>query len=163
MLMAAMLEMARTLQGVEFIPKRTIVFAALDDGGGYQFVGHPPMPTGRSEIWTVVILQGIGASEARLARVESGPGLARAFDQSARRIGVGTDELDEWPFFSATYNSRMAWRDPRVHQSYQSLAVTRLGDERSGTPADTVDRMDPEQLAEAGQAATHFVMVVSYR
>ncbi len=31
---ATLIEMARTLQAMEFVPKRTIVFAALDEGGG---------------------------------------------------------------------------------------------------------------------------------
>jgi peptide/nickel transport system permease protein len=160
---AAMLEMARVLQEFEFYPKRTIVFAALDEGGGFRFVSHPPLPTTRSSVWTTVILEGIGAGEARLARKESSPGLARAFDQSARRMGVRTKRLDEWRFFTISSGSRLSWGDPRLNESYQSLAVTRLGDEFSGTPADTADRMDPENLAEAGQAATHFVMVTSYR
>jgi hypothetical protein len=45
---------------------RTVVFIASDEGGG--------------------------ADRTRLARREMGSGLARAFDQSARRLGVRTEE-----------------------------------------------------------------------
>ena len=160
---AVMLEMARTLQQMEFNPKRTIVFAALDDGGGYRFVSAPPLPTSRSEVWTTLILSGVGVGGSKLARAEASPGLARTFDQSAHQFGVRTEGLDEWPFFVMTSGSRLAWSPAELHSSYQALAVTRLGDERSGTPADTPERMTAEQLAEAGQVATHFVMLASFR
>jgi hypothetical protein len=160
---AAMLEMARTLQAQEFMPKRTIVFAAFDDGGEFRFVNSPPLPTTRSNRWTTVLLHGIGAGRNKLARIEEGAGLARAFDQSARRFGVGTEDLDAWRFFFIANGSRLAWGDPRVHEAYQGIAVTRKGDDLSGTPADTPDHLDPETLAEASQAVLHFAMVVSYR
>lgn len=160
---AAMLEMARTLQAQEFMPKRTIVFAAFDDGGDFQFVNSPPLPTGRSERWTTVILHGIGAGSKKLARVEQGAGLASSFDQSAHRLGVGTKDLADWRFFFIANGSRLSWGDPRVHTSYQGVAVTRLGDDLSGTAADMPDHLDPEKLAKAAQAVLHFVMVVSYR
>ena len=161
---AAMLEMARLLQELEFIPKRTIAFAAFDEGGGSRFVDSPAIPTTRSEVWTTVILHGLGAGETQLVRLESGPGLARAFDQSARRLGVRTRELGAWPFFFVANGSRLSWSDSVVNKSYQAVVVTRLGDDLSGTPADTVDRLDgPQLLAEAGRAATHYVMVVSSR
>lgn len=160
---AAMLEMARTLQAQEFMPKRTIVFAAFDDGGDFQFVNSPPLPTGRSERWTVVTLHGIGAGGDKLSRIEEGSGLARAFDQSARRFGVGTEDLAAWRFLFISNGSRLSWGDPVVHTSYQGVAVTRLGDELSGTAADTPSRLDPEKLAEASQVVLHFAMVVSYR
>ncbi|MGD8624774.1 MAG: ABC transporter permease subunit [Anaerolineae bacterium] len=160
---AAMLEIARTLQEMEFIPKQTIVFAALDDGGGFQFVSRPPLPTSRSEVWTTVLLQGIGAGEERLGRLGSGSGLARAFDQSARRLGARTETLDTWRFFFVTNGSRLSWGDPQVNKSYQGLVVTRPGDAVSGTPADTPEHLDLEQLAQAAEAVTHFVMVTSFR
>ena len=161
---AAMLEMARLLQELEFIPKRTIAFAAFDEGGGSRFVNSPAMPTTRSDVWTTVILHGLGAGETQLARLEAGSGLARAFDQSARRLGVRTRELDAWQFFFIANGSRLSWDEPVVNKSYQGVVVTRLGDDLSGTPADTVDRLDgPQPLAEAGRAATHYVMVLSSR
>jgi hypothetical protein len=160
---AAMLEMARLLQEIEFFPKRTIVFAAFDDGGDFEFAVRPPLPTRRSDLWTTVIVDGVGAGEQRLARLEAGAGLARTFDHSARRFGVRTTDLDEWRFFFVSNNSRLSWGEPRVHDSYQGLAVTRLGDDLSGTPADTLDHLDVEQLVRAAQAVFHFVMVLSYR
>jgi hypothetical protein len=160
---AAMLEMARLLQEIEFFPKRTIAFAAFDEGGDFDFVIRPSLPTGRSDLWTTISVDGIAAGEKRLARLEAGSGLARTFDQSARRFGVRTTDLDEWRFFFVTNDSRLSWNEPRIHDSYQGLAVTRPGDELSGTPKDTVDHLDAEQLREAAQAVLHFVMVLSYR
>ena len=159
---AVMLETARLLHDLEFVPKRTVVFAALDEMGGSEFVIYPALPTTRSDIWTVVILDGVGAGEAKLARLEWGSGLAHAFDQSARRFGVRTEGLDEWRFFFVSNTSRMR-SDPRAHDSYQGVAVTRLGDGLSGTPTDTLDHLDPKLLEEAGQAVAHFVMVLSQR
>jgi len=160
---AVMLETARLLHDLEWVPKRTVVFAAFDEGGGSRFVNDPVLPTTRSDIWTAVILHGLGAGEPRLARLEAGTGPARAFDQSARRFGVRTEGLDEWRFFFISSSSRLSSSEPSAHKSYQALAVTRLGDELSGTPADTLDHLDPELLAEAGQAVAHFVMVLSQR
>jgi hypothetical protein len=160
---AVMLETARLLHDLEFVPKRTVVFAALDEMGGSEFVIFPALPTSRSDIWTVVILHGVGAGEPRLARLEAGSGLARAFDQGARRFGARTEKLDEWRFFFVSNYSRLRYGDLRAHDSYQALAVTRPGDDLSGTPADTLEHLDSELLAEAGQAVAHFVMVLSSR
>jgi len=41
--------------------------------------------------------------------------------------------------------------------------VTRIGDELSSGPDDTLDHLDPELLAEAGQAVAHYLMVLSSR
>jgi hypothetical protein len=92
--------------------------------------------------------------------MEVGSGLARAFDQSARRLGVPTEELQEWRFFFVSgYGSSRVTSDV----SYSGLAVTRVGDEFSGTPADTLDHVDPELLAEAGRTVAHYLMVLSAR
>jgi peptide/nickel transport system permease protein len=160
---AVMLETARLMQDLGMVPKRTVVFAAFDEGGGGRFVIKPALPTRRSDIWTAVIVHGVGAGKRRLARLEAGAGLARAFDQSARRFRTRTEELDTWRFFFIYNDSRLRWGDPTVHTSYQGLAVTRAGDDLSGTPADTVEHLDSELLAEAGQAVAHFVMVLSSR
>ena len=108
-------------------------------------------------------IEGIGAGEPRLARAESGSGLARAFDQSARRFGVRTRDLDRWPFFFISGLSRQDWSEPSVDSSYQGLAVIRPGDELSGTAADTADRLDRHVLDRTGQAIAHFVMVLGFR
>ncbi len=160
---AVMLETARLLNELEFVPKRTVVFAAFDEMGGSEFVFYPALPTTRSDVWTVVILDGVGAGEPTLARLEVGPGLARAFDQSARRFTVHTEELDEWRFFFISNYSRLRGSDLRPHDSYQGLVVTRPGDDLSGTPADTLDHLDAKLLEEAGRAVAHFVMVLSSR
>jgi hypothetical protein len=160
---AAMLETARLLDDLDLVPKRTVVFAAFDEVGGNHFVGSPVLPTRRSNTWTALILHGLGAGEARLARLEEGSGFARAFDQSARRFGVRTQKLDEWHFFFVSNYSRLAWGDPTVPSSYQGLVVTRPGDALSGIPGDTLDHLDPELLAQAGRAVAHYVMVLSSR
>ncbi len=160
---SVMLETARLLHDLELVPKRTVVFAAFDEGGGSQFVNSPALPTERSDVWTAVILHGLGAGEPRLARLEAGSGLARAFDQGARRFGVRTEKLDEWRFFFISSSSRLSLSEPSAHKSYQALAVTRPGDDLSGTPADTLDHLDSKLLEEAGQAVAHFVMVLSQR
>ena len=160
---AVMLETARLLHDLEWIPKRTVAFAAVDEGGGQYFVEHPFLPTSRSDIWTAVIVYGVGAGRPNLARLGSGSGIASAFDKSARRFGTHTEELDEWRFFFVSNYSRLTWGDPSVNKSYQGLVVTRLGDEFSGTPADTLVHLDSQSLAEAGQAVAHFVMVLSSR
>jgi len=160
---AVMLETARLMHDLEFVPKRTVVFAALDEMGGSEFVMYPALPTSSSDLWTVVIIHGVGAGEPKLARLEVGSGPARSFDQSARRFGARTEELDEWRFFFVSNYSRLRGGDPRVHDSYQGLAVTRLGDDLSGTPSDTMDHLDPKLLEEAGKAVAQLVMVLSSR
>jgi len=160
---AVMLETARLMHDLEFVPKRTVVFAAFDEMGGSEFVMHPALPTTRSDIWTVVTLHGVGAGEPYLTRSETGTGPAHAFDQSARRFGVRTEELDGWLSFIVSNYSRVSYNEPRVYDSYQALAVTRPGDDLSGTPADTLDHLNPKLLEEAGKAVAHFVMVLSQR
>jgi hypothetical protein len=110
-----------------------------------------------------VIIHGIGAGEPHLARLEAGSGLANAFDQSARRFGVRTRDLPDWPFFFVSNYSRLSHGEPWVHKSYQALAVTRPGDASSGTPNDTLDHLDRKSLLSAGQSIAHFVMVLSSR
>jgi hypothetical protein len=153
---AVMLEVARLWHDLGFEPKRTVVFAAFDERGGNYFVNHPVFPIDPSDAWTVIILQGVGAGEPRLARLEAGSGLARAFDQSARRFGVRTEELDGWQFFFRTGYGR-------GDLSYSGLAVVRPGDDLSNSPADTLDHLDPELLAKTGQAVAHYLMVLSSR
>ncbi|MBL7062576.1 MAG: ABC transporter permease subunit [Anaerolineae bacterium] len=158
---AVMLEVARLWRDLGFEPKRTVVFAAFDEAGGEHFVNHPILPTSPSDTWTSVILQGVGAGEPRLAQMEAGSGLARAFDQSARRFGVRTEEMEDWQFFFTSGPRRSG----RVSSdtSYSGLAVTRPGDDLSGTPADVLDHLDPQLLGEAGRTVAHYLMALSSR
>ena len=157
---AVMLEIARLWRDLGFESKRTVVFAAFDERGGNHFVNHSPFPISPSDTWTVVSIQGVGAGESQLARQEIGSGMARAFDQSARRFDVRTEELEGWHFFfTSEYGSGYVTSD----ESYSGLAVTRLGDDLSGGPDDTLDHLDPKLLAEAGQAVAHYLMVLSSR
>ncbi len=153
---AVMLEVARLWRDLGFEPKRTVVFAAFDERGGRHFVNHSPFPTGQSDKWTAVVLQGVGAGEEKLARLEAGTGLARAFDQSTRRFDVRTKELDEYRFF---FTDGFGGMDP----TYSGVVVTRPGDDLSNTPADTLEHLDPQLLAEAGRAVSHYLMVLSSR
>jgi hypothetical protein len=158
---AVMLEVARLLHDLGFEPKRTIVFAAFDEKGENYFVNHPVFPVDSSDAWTAVILQGVGAGEPKLGRIEAGAGLARAFDQSARRFGVRTKDLDIWQFFFGV--DSWGAGTGRGDLSYSGLAVVRPGDDLSDTPLDTLDHLDPELLSETGQTVAHYLMVLSSR
>ena len=128
-----------------------------------SFVNQPPLPTSRSEVWTTLVLDGVGAGQARLSRLGTSAGLARAFDSSARRVGARTTDLDDWRLFFVTNSSRMSRGGAQVLKSYQGVVVTRSGDELSGTEQDKPERLDLQRMAEIGKAATHFVMVTSSR
>jgi hypothetical protein len=153
---AVMLEVARVWQEIGFVPRRTVVFAALDVDGGRQVVNHPPLPERTEDTWIEVDLRGLAAGEEALYRYEEGGGLARAFDQSARRFGVDTEPLAGWQFAFST-----GWG--RADEAYSGLAVYRPGDALSATPDDTIAHLDPGLLMEAGQTVTHYLMVLSSR
>jgi peptide/nickel transport system permease protein len=158
---AVMLEVARLWRDLGFEPKRTVVFAAFDEGGGKHFIHNPIIPTGVSDTWTAVTLHRVGEGQPRLARREIGSGLARAFDQSARRFGVRTEELDEWRFFFTGGSERIGYVTSDA--SYAGLAVVRPEDDLFGVPTDGLDQSDPELLAEAGRTVAHYLMVLSSR
>jgi peptide/nickel transport system permease protein len=160
---ATLLEIARLYRDLGMIPKRTIVFAVFDEGGGNRFVNDPPLPTRRSDSWTTIIVDGVAAGEPYLACAEAGSGLVRAFDQSAGRFGVRTRRLDTWRFFFVSNDSRLSYSTPTANESYLGLAVTRPGDALSGTSGDVIDRVDPELLREAGQAVAHLALVLASR
>lgn len=132
---AVMLEIGRLWRDLAFDPKPTVVFAAFDMGGGVHFMNHPAIPIRFSDPWTVVVVGGLGAGEASLARTELGAGLAPAFDQSARRFGVLTQRLEEWEIFCCDASSRSGAMRPGT--SYSGVAVIRLGDALEGPPATT--------------------------
>jgi ABC-type dipeptide/oligopeptide/nickel transport system permease subunit len=150
---AVLMEVARLWHELGFEPKRTVVFAAFDQGGAKHFVNHSPFPVSPSDRWTTVVLRGVGAGGARLSRAEEGMGLARAFDQSARRFGVRTTDLDPQEFF---FHSVF-----HVDATYSGLMVRREGDGLSGTPDDTLERLDPRLFAETGRTLAHYLMVLS--
>jgi len=150
---AVLMEVARLWHDLGFEPKRTVVFAAFDEGGDRHFVNHSPFPIDQSDRWTAVTLRGVGAGGERLSRVEAGMGLARAFDQSARRFGVRTDELDPQAFF---FNSVF-----QMDITYSGLMVMREGDDLAGTPGDTLEHLDPQLFVESGRTLAHYLMVLS--
>jgi len=159
---AVMLEVAQLWHDLGFEPRRTVVFAALDQGGGEYFVNHPALSTGTEDTWTVVVLHGLGAGQPALARYElGGYGLAHVLEQSGRRFGVRTEEAPPWPFFFVSQHGRSF--PATVHPAYSGVVVTRPGDDLSGTAADTLTHLDPQLLAEAGQVAAHYLMVLSDR
>jgi hypothetical protein len=171
---AVMLEVARLWQDMGFQPRRTVVFAAFDVGGGEYFVHHPVLPISTSDTWTAVTLQRLGTGGSRLARQEAGEGLARIFDRSARRFGVRTEELEGWTFFFTGGSERLG--SVRADVSYAGLAVVRPGADTGGTSAPSEapqirscavsdEPADPDQelLAAAGQTVAHYLMVLSSR
>ncbi|MCP4592856.1 MAG: M28 family peptidase, partial [bacterium] len=163
---AVLMEVARLWNELGFTPKRTVVFAALNDGGGRYLVHHPVFPASVSDIWTMVTLQGVGPGGPDLARREAGGGLANAFDQSARRFGVRADELDNWRFFFTGGSERLGYVSS--DQAYSGLAVVWSGDgdhagSVSASSPGSLDELDQDSLAEIGQAVAHYLMVLSSR
>ena len=156
---AIMLEIIRTWQEQEFVPKRTVVFAAFDEVGGRNFIQSPILPTRDSDSWTAVILYGLGAGNDKLAHAEDGGGLGNAFDKSARKMGTRTEFLEYWPFFFAESGGRGVGL-PR-DDAYAGIAITRIGNEFSGTPLDNRDHLDPDLITEAGITLAHFLMSIS--
>jgi len=131
---AIMLEIIRTWQEQEFIPKHTVVFAAFDEVGGRYFTQSPILPTRDSDTWTAVILYGLGAGNDRLAHAY-------------------------WPFFFAESGGRGVGL-PR-DDAYAGIAITRIGGEFSGTPLDNSDHLDPDLITEAGKTLAYFLMSLS--
>jgi ABC-type dipeptide/oligopeptide/nickel transport system permease subunit len=158
---AVVLEIARLWHDLQFEPKRTVVFAAVDEDGENYFTTNPILPTASGDTWTVIMLEGLGAGSPELARMETEYGLGNTFDQSARRCGVETEELGEWPFFVISYPFWLGGGRP--HPNFTGITVTRLGDELSGTPADTLNHLDPELMWESGCTLAHFLMILSNR
>jgi peptide/nickel transport system permease protein len=157
---AVMLEVLRLWQEQEFQPKRTVVFAALDEVGGRYFIDNPILPSTGSETWTTIIIYGVGAGGEKLARVDERAALSRAFDQSARKMGIQTELLNvDWPFFFEARGGR-GWGLPS-DDSYSGLVITRVGDSFSGTAMDTREHLDPDLLDEAGEALAFFLMNLS--
>lgn len=156
---AVMLEIARLWREQGFEPKKTVIFAALDAGGGKYLVNHPIYPRQPSDSWLVIEIEGIGAGEQRLTSESlGGLGLSRILEDSARRIGAKVNYLGEAGFFFGEVAGSYGFR---ADQAYSGLRVTRLGDELSGGPLDTLDHLDPELLNEAGRVVDHLLMVLS--
>jgi len=156
---AVMLELARLLDEVGYQPSQTIVFAALDQAGGPELLLRPIIPTDSSDSWTVLIIEGVGAGEPRLSRIDTGGGFAGLFDQSARRFHLRTAGMEDWLFFFSNGSGHNTFIPPDTQ--YTGLAVTRLGSAQSGTQADTRQNLEPRLLSEAGRALAHFLMVLS--
>jgi hypothetical protein len=156
---AVMLEVARLWQDLGFEPKRTVVFAAFNEGGGRHFAHYPIIPAKVSDTWTAVILQGAGDSGPILARHEAGAGLARAFDQSARRFGIQPEELKKWRFFFTSGSERLDYIS--TDQAYSGLVVVWPEGHISGVSFKEQDRRD--SLAQIGQTVAHYLMVLSSR
>jgi peptide/nickel transport system permease protein len=157
---AVMLELMRYLREIEFEPDHTIVFLAYDENGGENFVLDPILPTSPSDTWTAVIIHGIGAGDSNnLARIQTGGALDAVFDESARTMGVRTEPLDYWPFFFSGGGGR-GWDLP-PDPSYSGIAVSRPGDVYSGTPRDSIHNLNPQAIEAAGEALSHFLLVLS--
>lgn len=156
---AIMLEVLRQWAEQDYIPERTVAFAAFDESGGLNFLDNPILPTGGNETWTTVILYGLGAGDERIARVAVAGAPEKMFDDSARRMGSKTSDLGYWPFFFGGISGG-SWTLP-ANNSYSGIAITRPGSQLSGTALDTRQNLDPALLEEAGKAVLHFLMVLS--
>lgn len=155
---AVMLEIARLWQEQDFEPKKTVIFAALDAGGGKHLVNNPIYPRQPSDSWLVIEIEGVGAGEKQLsAESQSGLGLSRILEESAGRNGAKVNYLGEAGFF---FGEAVNPYD-RPDLAYSGLRVTRRGDELSGGPLDTLDNLDPALLDEAGRVVDHLLMVLS--
>lgn len=86
-----------------------------------------------------------------------GLGLSRILEESAGRIGAKVNYRGEAGFFFG----EVADRYSRPDQAYSGLRITRLGDELSGGPLDTLDHLDPELVGETGRVVDHVLMVLS--
>lgn len=153
---AVMLEIARLWQEQGFEPKKTVIFAALDAGGGQHLLLHPVYPRQPSDSYLVIEIEGVGAGEEWLSSESlGGLGLPRILQDSASRVGVKVNYLGEAGFFFGDSVTGHA------DQAYSGLRITRLGDELSGGPLDTLDHVDPELLGEAGRLVDYVLMVLS--
>lgn len=156
---ATMLEVIRLWREQDFVPDRTVVFAAVDENGAEAFMLDPILPTASADTWSVLIPYGLGAGEEALSRLDAGGSFQQLFDRSARQLQLPTRQLEDWRFFFTGGGGRN-WDIP-PNPSYSGLVVTREGDARSGTRMDTLDHLDPQYLCEAGQAIALYLMVLS--
>ncbi|MBN1264992.1 MAG: ABC transporter permease subunit [Anaerolineales bacterium] len=156
---AVMLEIMRLWAEKEFVPKRTVVFAAVDENGADYFAQNPIIGTGENDSWTVVILDGLGAGEQALARIDAGGGLEKIFDQAVRKMHVRPSTFEDYSFFF-TQSPYLAYT-VQVQGSYDGIYITNPGDELSGTPDDTLEHVDMQMLKENGAAIAYFLMLLS--
>ncbi len=155
---AVMLEIARLWQEQGFEPKKTVIFAALDAHGDEYLLSHPIYPRQPSDSYLVIEIEGVGAGEEWLSSESlGGLGLPRILQDSASRVGVKVNYLGEGRFFFGGDPDRYV----RADLAYSGLRITRLGDELSGGPLDTLDHLDSELLGEAGRLVDHLLMVLS--
>jgi len=156
---SVMLEVIRLWAEKGFVPKRTVVFAAVDENGAEFFAQNPIIGSGENDSWTVVILDGLGAGDSDLARIDAGGGMEKIFDQAVRKMHVRTTMIEEYPFFFAQ-SPYMAYT-VEVQGSYDGIYITNPGDELSGTPDDTMEHIDIQMMKENGAAIAYFLMLLS--
>jgi hypothetical protein len=156
---SVMLEVIRLWAEQGFVPKRTVVFAAVDENGAEYFAQNPIIGSGENDSWTVVILDGLGAGDSDLARIDAGGGMEKIFDQAVRKMHVRTSMIEDYPFFFAQ-SPYMAYT-VEVQGSYDGIYITNPGDELSGTPDDTMEHIDIQMMKENGAAIAYFLMLLS--
>ena len=137
----------------------SFIFAAFGEVGGLHFMQNPILPSAGDDTWRIIIIYGVGAGEDQLARIDARSALSTMSDKSAHNIGGRTDNLFGWRFFFNGSRGR-GWEIP-VDDSYSGLAITRLGDELSGSTIDTRDHLDPGLIKEAGETIALFLMTLS--
>ena len=154
-----LLETLHVLTEMDFQPRRTIVFAAVSEAGLEYLLRNPELSTQSQDDWTVIMLEGLGAGEANLARMETGGGLAALFDKSARLMDADTTELIPRRSHTAEL-VRTLQSKGTLDEAYDILVISRYGDSLSGTPLDQSDHLDIELLGQAGEVFTHFLLVL---
>ncbi|MBN1264908.1 MAG: ABC transporter permease subunit [Anaerolineales bacterium] len=154
-----MLAGMRVLVDMEYQPRRSIVFAAVSQAGLDYMLCNPALSSQSQDEWTVILLEGLGAGESDLARLETGGGLAAMFDKSARLMGVDTTEISLQQSPAATLVRSLSGQGI-LDEAYDVLVIARPGNAISGTPEDGKDNLDVTLLQEAGEVFTHFMLVL---
>lgn len=157
---ATMLEIIRTWHAQDFIPRRTVVFAAVSETGAQYLAQEPLFNAGLDDNWTVVLIEGVGAGAARLSAAQSDGGLLNILQDSARRMGSRVDEFENYHFYFSETDSSDAW-SLTFPGDYTGIVIDRPGDELSGTLADTREHLNLDYIQEAGEVIGHFLMMLS--
>jgi len=154
-----LLETLRVLEQMGFQPRRTVVFAAVSQSGLDHLLRNPVLSTQPQDEWTLILLEGLGAGQPALARMETGGGLAALFDSSARLMEATSTSL-EAADSGAVQQVRSLQRAGVLVEQFDVLVISRPGDSLSGTPEDRAGHLDRDLLQQAGEVFTHFLLVL---
>lgn len=168
---ALMLEMIRVMQQTGYQPYRTFLFVAYSgeglDGGG---VAYPPDVEDflaakygfeqHLEIEAVIELRGLGGGAGERLDIAAGGSLrlANVMDTATARLDVpaarGGEPIDIGLVYGETDRRQGGQEAPQIRLSWQGWEAF------ADTPANTLDRISPTILEEAGRAATLGAMII---